>query len=197
MKIRSIRPTDLRPALRRLWVCSAPKIGAIDHAYPSGSGAPVFTVRGGYTAKGWTEWTQGFQYGSALLQYEATGDEAFLAMGRDRTRDAMAPHVTHFGVHDHGFNNVSTYGHLRRLADEGRFDDDAGTRAWLDLALKASGAVQARRWTDLPEGAGYIYSFNGPHSLFADTIRSLRALALAHRLGHVMMGENDRKISLF
>ena len=28
------------------------------------------------------------------------------------------------------------------------------------------------------EGGGYIYSFNGPHSLFVDTIRSLRALAL-------------------
>jgi hypothetical protein len=41
-----------------------------------------------------------------------------------------------------------------------------------------------------------VYSFNGPHSLFADTIRSLRSLALSHRLGHVLMGENDRQISL-
>jgi hypothetical protein len=29
-----------------------------------------------------------------------------------------------------------------------------------------------------------------------DTIRSLRALAVSHRLGHVLMGENDRRISL-
>ena len=35
----------------------------------------------------------------------------------------MAPHVTHIGVHDHGFNNVSTYGNLRRLMREGRIDD--------------------------------------------------------------------------
>ena len=35
-----------------------------------------------------------------------------------------------------------------------------------------------------------------PHSLFADTIRSLRSLAIAHRLGHVLKGENDRRISL-
>ena len=34
-------------------------------------------------------------------------------------------------------------------------------------------------------GLGYVYSFNGPHSLFCDTIRSLRALAMSHRLGHV------------
>ena len=31
----------------------------------------------------------------------------------------MAPHVTHVGVHDHGFNNVSTYGNLLRLMNEG------------------------------------------------------------------------------
>src|SRR5690606_13129067 len=42
-----------------------------------------------------------------------------------------------------------------------------------------------------------IHSFNGPHSLFCDTIRSLRSLALAHQLGHRLMGENDRTISLF
>jgi len=65
-----------------------------------------------------------------------------------------------------------------------------------ELALKASGAVQAMRWTRLTPDSGYIYSFNGPHSLFADTIRSLRALAISHRLGHKLMGEMDRPISL-
>ncbi len=37
----------------------------------------------------------------------------------------MAPHLTHTGVHDHGFNNVSTYGNLWRLAREGRFEASA------------------------------------------------------------------------
>ena len=46
-------------------------------------GAPVFTVNGRYTRRGWTEWTEGFQYGSALLQFDATGDRAFLELGRD------------------------------------------------------------------------------------------------------------------
>ena len=50
--------------------------------------------------------------------------------------------------------------------------------------------MQANRWTSLPKG-GFIYSFNGPHSLFADTIRSLRSLAVAHQLGHALCGEND------
>jgi unsaturated chondroitin disaccharide hydrolase len=45
-------------------------------------------------------------------------------------------------------------------------------------------------------GGGFIYSFNGPHSLFADTIRSLRSLAVAHALGHELLGEKDVRISL-
>jgi len=100
------------------------------------------------------------------------------------------------GVHDHGFNNVSTYGNLLRLMNEGRLEPNEWERRFYELALKCSGAVQARRWTALPGGGGYIYSFNGPHSLFADTVRSLRSLAIAHRLGHVLMEEGERRVSL-
>ena len=91
---------------------------------------------------------------------------------------------------------MSTYGSLWRLAKEGRFDAPAYEVNFYELALKASGAVQAARWTPVNEGGGYIYSFNGPHSLFVDTIRSLRALALSHKFGHLLMGEKDAKISL-
>jgi hypothetical protein len=79
---------------------------------------------------------------------------------------------------------------------EGRIPPDVWEKEFYELALKVSGAIQAARWTDLGGDQGYIYSFNGPHSLFADTIRSLRSLAVAYQLGHVLMGERDRKISL-
>jgi len=118
-------------------------------------------------------------------------------MGRENTFATMAPHVSHIGVHDHGFNNVSTYGNLRRLAIEGRTEETPDAASFYELALKVSGAVQASRWTRLHDGTGFIHSFNGPHSLFSDTIRSCRSLMVAHRLGHVLMGENDAKISLF
>ncbi len=108
----------------------------------------------------------------------------------------MAPHLTAIGVHDHGFNNVSTYGNLWRLMEEGRIDEDRQQREFYELALKVTGAVQASRWAVTSDGSGYIYSFNGPQSLFVDTIRSCRALAIAHQLGHVLMGERDRPISL-
>ena len=153
-------------------------------------------IAGKYKARGWTEWTQGFQFGSAILQYDATGDESFLKYGRDKTVEQMAPHISHTGVHDHGFNNVSTYGNLLRLMREGRIPPDPREQQFYELALKISGAVQAARWTTLPKGLGYIYSFNGPQSLFCDTMRSLRALALSHQLGHYLLGEQEEKINL-
>lgn len=191
-----LQPADLGKKIARLFECSAPKILSIDRDDAPGNATPVYTVKGKYTARGWTEWTQGFVYGSAILQFDATGDESFLALGRDKTVARMAHHITHIGVHDHGFNNVSTYGNLWRLMGEGRIAANERERDFYELALKCSGAVQAARWTKISNGEGYIYSFNGPHSLFADTIRSLRALAVSHKLGHVLMGEKDAKISL-
>ena len=184
------------PAIRRLFELSAGKIERLEKRWNPADGTPVFTVRGLYTSRGWTEWTQGFQFGSAILQFDATGESRFLEIGRDATVQRMASHLTHTGVHDHGFNNVSTYGNLLRLMREGRLPDDTWQRRFYEVALKVSGAVQAARWTRLGPDLGYIHSFNGPHSLFADTMRSLRSLALAHQLGHVLMTEGDRPVSL-
>src|SRR5580693_1740421 len=197
LKIRhDLTAQSLAPKVRRMFEISAAKIRSLEKAWDPAQGSPVFTAAGRYTARGWTEWTQGFQFGSAILQFDATGEREFLDSGRRQTVTWMAPHVSHTGVHDHGFNNVSTYGNLLRLMAEGRIADDAWERRFYEIALKISGAVQATRWSRTADGGGYIYSFNGPHSLFVDTIRSLRALALSHHLGHVLMGENDRKISL-
>ena len=191
-----LEPADLSGKIARLWEASAPKIVSIDAGDTPGSATPVFTVQGKYTARGWTEWTQGFVYGSAIYQFDATGEKNFLELGRLKTVARMAPHITHIGVHDHGFNNVSTYGNLHRLMAEGRIPEDPRERDFYELALKLTGAVQAARWSKTNDGSGYVYSFNGPHSLFADTIRSMRALAVSHKLGHVLMGEKDTKISL-
>lgn len=191
-----LTPKTLAPLARRVFEVSAPKIRALQKRWRQSDGTPVFTVNGRYTSRGWTEWTEGFVYGSAILQYDATGDRAMLKIGREGTLRRMASHVTHVGVHDHGFNNISTYGNLRRLLLEKRLPADEWEAHFYDLAIKASGAVQASRWTQLTPELGYIRSFNGPHSLFSDTIRSLRALGLAHQLGQTLMGENDRKISL-
>src|SRR5678815_5292642 len=142
-----LTPQKLVPKIERMFELSARKILSIEKSWKPAKGAPVFTVKGRYTSRGWTEWTQGFQYGSALLQFDAMGDERFLEIGRRGTVERMASHVSHIGVHDHGFNNVSTYGNLLRLMREGKIPHNETEKDFYELALKASGAVQAARWT--------------------------------------------------
>ena len=190
-----ISVTDLQTQIQNLWEVSAKKIQAIENSMDPSSGTPVYTVKGSYTSRGWTEWTQGFMYGSAILQFEATGEKIFFETGRQNTITKMAPHVSHFGVHDHGFNNISTYGNLLRLMLEGKIDNNQWERRFYEHALKISGAVQAKRWTKIKDG-GYVYSFNGPHSLFVDTIRSCRIIGLSHSLGHFLQEESDLKVNL-
>jgi hypothetical protein len=187
--------TDIEPKLKTLWDLSGKKIHLIEKGFDPSRGAPVFTIKGKYTTRGWTEWTQGFQYGSAILQFDSTGEKEFLSIGRDKTVQLMAPHISHIGVHDHGFNNVSTYGNLLRLMKENKIPFDEWEKNFYELALKISGAIQASRWTTVRNG-GYIHSFNGAHSLFVDTIRSCRALMVSHALGHVLQAENDIRVSL-
>ncbi len=191
----ALKPEDLQGDLQTFWELSGQKIRLIRDHYDHSQGSPVFTAAGRYTTRGWTEWTQGFEFGSAILQFDVTGDEEWLEYGRRMTVEKMAHHVSHFGVHDHGFNNVSTYGNLLRLMNEGRLPENFWERNFYELALKISGAVQARRWTRIP-GGGFIHSFNGPHSLFVDTIRSCRALMVSWMLRHSFMDEGDREICL-
>ena len=193
--VSNISINQLEEHLKHFWKLSGEKIKLIESNIDTANGAPIFNEQGNYVTRGWTEWTQGFQYGSAILQFDATGDEQFLKIGRDNTLNKMAPHLTHTGVHDHGFNNVSTYGNLLRLIEEGKIEGTAWEKNFYQLALKVSGAVQAMRWTPTQSG-GFIYSFNGPHSLFVDTIRSCRDLVVSHGLGHVLQGENDKRCSL-
>lgn len=192
----NIKIEDLKKKINQLWTLSGEKINRIAAEYDENQGAPVFTVNGKYATRGWTEWTHGFQFGSAVLQFDAVDDNQFIDLAKRQVLDKMATHVSHTGVHDHGFNNLSTYGNLLRLMHEGKIPHNEWEANFYALAIKISGSVQASRWTDLPEG-GFIYSFNGPHSLFVDTIRSCRILMASHLMGHSLQGEGDRKISLF
>jgi unsaturated chondroitin disaccharide hydrolase len=197
MKIQShLVATDLSTSIANLFALAADKTLRLSDRWKVSDGAPVVTVGGQYMGRNWTQWTQGFAYGNAILCYDVTGQANLLKIGRDNTIAHMAEHLTHTGVHDHGFNNLSTYGQLRRLALEGKLEVSDSELRFYELALKVSGAVQAARWTNLPEGNGYIHSFNGSHSLFIDTMRTLRICGVAHTLGHTLLGEQDRCISL-
>src|SRR6186997_870582 len=115
---------DLSTSLTRLFELASQKVRLIEKTWDPAKGTPVFTVEGKYTSRGWTEWTQGFQYGCALLTFDATDDRGLLELGRKHTVERMARHVSHTGVHDHGFNNLATDGNLRRLMREERIPDN-------------------------------------------------------------------------
>jgi unsaturated chondroitin disaccharide hydrolase len=201
-----LTPKSLLPAVQRTFKLAADKVRATDRSWDPANGTPVFTVEGKWTTRGWTEWTQGFQYGLAILAFDGLGDKKLLELGRRNTVERMLPHVTHTGVHDHGFNNLSTYGNLLRLMLEGRIKQNDWEQTTYENAIAASGAVQAARWSGTPpkpskhnansNALGYVYSFNGPHSLFVDTMRTVRILGVAWQLGHVLMHENDRAANL-
>ena len=134
-----------------------------------------------------------FNSGLRLLLYDATDDARFLELGREQTLTQMASHITHVGVHDHGFNQVSTYGNLWRLMLEGRFKANPHEQQLYELALRASGAVQAARWTDTADGDGFIYSFNGPHSLLQRHHPVTTILGHGLATGPRLWTENDRR----
>ncbi len=85
-----LTPEKLLPRIDRLFDLSAGKIRDTATAFESAQGSPVFTVQGSYVGREWTEWTEGFHYGSALLQYDATEDAWFLDWGRRKTVTSMA-----------------------------------------------------------------------------------------------------------
>ncbi len=190
-----LRPEDLGKKIDLLWSLSGDKLKSMSSSLKGANGSPVVTVNGKYTPRSWTDWTQGFQFGSELFQFNATADPYFLDLAIDNIKHKMTSHVSHFGVHDHGFNNLSTYGNLLRLLNEGKIQKDPGLKDLCEMALKLSAAVQAQRWTTIKDG-GFIYSFNGPHSLFVDTVRTIRIMVVGHLLGHSPSGENDVKINL-
>lgn len=202
-----LEPADLQDQTHRVFTLAAKKARLIDKTWDPAQGTPVFTVEGKYTTRGWTEWTQGFQYGCMILAGDGLDDDKLIQMGKQRTLKHMLPHVTHIGVHDHGFNNLSTYGNLLRLLKEKRMKHDGWEQIAYENAIAASGAVQAARWAGTPAPQkskhtanaaqlGYVYSFNGPHSLFIDTMRTIRILGVAWQLGHSLMHEGDRSANL-
>ncbi len=190
-----LKPEHLADKINKLWSLSGDKLKSMTSTLKGAEGSPVVTVNGTYKPRSWTDWTQGFQFGSELFQYNNSGDSHFLDLAIDNIKKKMTSHVSHFGVHDHGFNNLSTYGNLLRLMREGKIPQDSWLENYCVLALQLSASVQAQRWTTIPEG-GFIYSFNGPHSLFVDTVRTIRIMVAGHILGHNSSGENDIKINL-
>ena len=97
MLAKSTDTQDLLKKLEKFWRLSGEKVLMIEREFDTNQGAPVFTINGKYASRGWTEWTQGFQYGSAIIQYEVSGDPVFLEIGRKATIDKMRAELAKVG----------------------------------------------------------------------------------------------------
>ena len=119
----------------------------------------------------------------------------FWSSAATRTLTRMAPHLTHMGVHDHGFNNVSTYGALWRMAREGRIEADDWEVRFYELALEGqrrrSGAA-----LDVDPGRRvhpFVQRRTFPVRRHDPIAAGARA---AHHLGHRLVEEQDAQVNL-
>src|SRR5450432_879697 len=88
---------DLAKPATRVLELAGDKARLLDREWDDSQGAPVFTKDGQYTAHEWTDWTRGFQYGLPLLAFDGTDQPDLLELGRSRTVQFMAPHVSNAG----------------------------------------------------------------------------------------------------
>ncbi|MGC9054626.1 MAG: glycosyl hydrolase, partial [Candidatus Hydrogenedens sp.] len=191
----SLIEQELVPIIQLFLPVAKYKVDSLFDYWSNQETSPVFTKAGKYNSWGWTEWTRGFLYGIPLLLYEMTREQSLLEKVQNNVYK-LDSYLTHTGVHDHGFNILSSYGHLWRMGLQGYYPCSQEELERYQLAIRVSGAVQGNRWTKIEDGTGFIHSFNGAHSLFVDTIRTCRVLELAWILGQVLKSEGDEEISL-
>lgn len=141
----SLEARALLSKANRVFEHASPKIRSLHNTWDPSRGSPVFTVKGAYASRGWTDWTLWFHAGMALLQFDGTDDHELLELGREKTRLHIPVHLSHIGVHDHGFNSVFTNGYLRRLILEGRVPHDPWELEGYELALRHSMSMEGRR----------------------------------------------------
>jgi unsaturated chondroitin disaccharide hydrolase len=146
--------------------------------WPPERPAPVHT-RGGRWYRPddlWTDWTPGFLAGQLWILHGLTGEASWRREAEAYSR-ALAPRRFDREVHDLGFIFLSSYGRWLGFLAEG----DAEPRHVLDTLVTAA-TVQSFRWnSNGPHG--FIYSFNGPQSLFIDILMNVRLLFWARLHG--------------
>ncbi len=174
----SIDLAALRPRLQQALEFGIEQLERMEQNWPVDQPAPVYTEKGRWVRpqQMWTDWCPGFFAGMMWLAYEATGAGNWRERAERYTR-ALEPRKFDRSVHDLGFIFLPTVDRWYRLLPQ---DDPLRPRLadWLITAA----TVQSFRWQDA--GADpYIYSFNGPQSLFIDIMMNIRLLFRAHELG--------------
>jgi unsaturated chondroitin disaccharide hydrolase len=146
--------------------------------WPPERPSPVHTVRGKWYRPDdlWTDWTPGFLAGQLWILAKLTGDARWRERAEAFTRK-LGPRRFDRDVHDLGFIFLSSYA---RWADALAPGDPL--RAQIEDVVVTAANVQSFRWNgNGPHG--FIYSFNGPQSLFIDVMMNVRLLFWAAQRG--------------
>jgi len=176
--IREIDEKELRDRLENAFRFGVSQVERMLPKWPSNKPAPIYTENGKWTRPDfiWTDWCPGFYAGMMWLAYEYTGEAKWRAAAENYSR-ALEHRKFDRDVHDLGFIFMSTADRWYRLLAE-----DDPTKQWLKDILVTAGTIQSFRWKETGEDH-YIYSFNGPQSLFIDIMMNIRLLFRAHELG--------------
>lgn len=177
-----IDESELRARLENAFAFGVAQLEKMMPRWTSDKPAPIYTQDGVWSRPDfiWTDWCPGFYAGMMWLAYERTGETRWRDAAEAYTR-RLEPRKFDRDVHDLGFIFMSTANRWYNLLAE---DDAANqtTKQWLKDLLITAGTIQSFRWKETGEDH-YVYSFNGPQSLFIDIMMNIRLLFRAHQLG--------------
>jgi unsaturated chondroitin disaccharide hydrolase len=159
---------------------AARQIRSMRRDWPPDRPAPVHTREGRwYRPRSlWTDWTPGFYAGQMWILARVTGEPEWRRAAEAHTVPLKNRRFDR-DVHDLGFIFLPTYRRWHDALPPG----DRDRHALADV-LATAGTVQSFRWREGRGGAdGFVYSFNGPQSLFIDTLMNVRLLFWAARHG--------------
>ena len=172
----------LEPALRKrleeVVALADRQLRRTAETWPPERPAPIHTVDGRWYRPRdlWTDWTPGFLAGQMWILHGLMGERFWRGRAEAHSR-SLAHRRFDRDVHDLGFIFLSSYGRWHDLLIEGD-----PLRAHVEDTLVTAATVQSFRWNGA--GAhGFIYSFNGPQSLFIDVMMNVRLLFRGQALG--------------
>ncbi|MEM7234517.1 MAG: glucuronyl hydrolase [Planctomycetota bacterium] len=171
-------PDALKTQLENVLEMADRQVRRTIEKWPASNPAPIYTENGKWYRQPtmWTDWTPGFYAGQMWILAQTTGDGYWRAQAEEYTR-ALELRRFDRDVHDLGFIFLSSYKRWLDVLDE---DDPLAKRIGDTLVTAAT--VQSYRWNGRGD-RGYIYSFNGPQSLFIDVMMNVRLLFWAATRG--------------
>lgn len=175
---RELVPAPLRARLEEAVAQADRQLRATVRDWPVHRPAPIHTVRGRWHRPNdlWTDWTPGFYAGQMWILHTVLRDNFWREYAEEYTRKLSSRRFDR-NVHDLGFIFLSSY---RRWLES--LDLDHPLASHIIETLVTAATVQSYRWNGSGED-GFIYSFNGPQSLFIDVMMNVRLLLWARDHG--------------